>query len=46
MLGAEMFESDNQLIMDEYMTGKIKNLKNFEDEAKLWPNYQTDYKPS
>lgn len=44
MLGAEMFEADNQLIMDEYMAGKIKQ-KNFEDEAKLWPNYQTDYKP-
>ncbi|MPM46701.1 hypothetical protein SDC9_93407 [bioreactor metagenome] len=44
ILGAEMFESDNQLMLDEYLSGKIKQ-KNFEDEAKLWNNYQTDYKP-
>jgi uncharacterized iron-regulated protein len=44
MLGAEMFEADNQLIMDEYLSGIISEEK-FEDEARLWPNYQTDYKP-
>lgn len=44
ILGAEMFEADVQLIMNEYLSGKIKD-RNFEDEAKLWPNYQTDYKP-
>lgn len=44
MLGAEMFESDNQLIVDEYLAGKVKD-KNFEAEARLWQNYKTDYKP-
>ena len=44
ILGAEMFESDNQLLVDEYLSGTIKT-KNFEAEAKLWPNYSTDYKP-
>ena len=44
VLGAEMFESDNQLLVDEYLNGTIKT-KNFEAEAKLWPNYSTDYKP-
>ncbi len=44
VLGAEMFEADNQLIMDEYFSGKIKQ-KNFEDEMRLWSNYKTDYKP-
>jgi uncharacterized iron-regulated protein len=44
ILGAEMFETDNQLILDEYLSGEIKE-KNFEAEAKLWPNYKTDYKP-
>lgn len=44
ILGAEMFETDNQLILDEYLSDKIKE-KNFEAEAKLWPNYKTDYKP-
>ena len=44
VMGAEMFESDNQLILDEYLSGKIKT-KSFEDEARLWSNYKTDYKP-
>ena len=44
VLGMEMFESDNQLILDEYLQGRISE-KNFTDEAKLWKNYKTDYKP-
>lgn len=44
VLGAEMFETDNQMLMDEYLSGNIRE-KNFEDEAKLWDNYKTDYKP-
>lgn len=44
ILGAEMFEADNQLLLDEYLSGLIRE-KNFEDEAKLWKNYKTDYKP-
>jgi len=44
ILGAEMFESDNQLIMNEYMAGQITEAK-FEEEARLWKNYKTDYKP-
>jgi len=44
ILGAEMFESDNQLIINEYLWGVIKK-RNFEKEARLWPNYETDYKP-
>ena len=44
ILGAEMFEADNQLIMDEYLAGQITETK-FEEEARLWKNYKTDYKP-
>ncbi|MCX7697812.1 MAG: ChaN family lipoprotein [Bacteroidales bacterium] len=44
VVGAEMFERDDQLLIDEYLSGLIKQ-KNFEEEAKLWNNYQTDYKP-
>lgn len=44
VLAAEMFESDNQLILDEYLDGIISE-KSFEEEAKLWKNYKTDYKP-
>lgn len=43
MLGAEMFETDNQLIVNEYLVGLIKE-KDFESQARLWPNYKTDYK--
>ena len=41
-LGAEMFETDNQLLVDEYTQGVISSEK-FESEAKLWDNYWTDY---
>lgn len=44
VLGAEMFESDNQLVMDEYLTGAIKE-SHFKKEAKQWNNYSTDYRP-
>lgn len=43
VLGSEIFEADNNLLIKEYLTKKI-NVKNFEAEAKLWPNYKTDYK--
>jgi uncharacterized iron-regulated protein len=44
VLGAEMFESDNQVIMNEYLSGFISE-KKFEEEARLWKNHATDYKP-
>lgn len=44
ILGAEMFEADNQVLLDEYFADIISE-KNFEKEARLWPNYKTDYKP-
>ncbi|OWY24041.1 iron-regulated protein [Sphingobacteriales bacterium UPWRP_1] len=44
VLGAEMFEADNQLLLTEYLAGQISQ-KSFEDEARLWKNYATDYKP-
>lgn len=44
IVGAEMFETDNSVIIKEYLMGKVKD-KNFEAEARLWPNYKTDYKP-
>ncbi len=44
VLGAEMFEVDNQLLINEYLSKMIRK-KDFEAEAKLWPNYRTDYAP-
>ncbi len=44
ILGAEMFEADDQIALNEYLQGKISD-KTLKDEVKLWPNYATDYKP-
>ena len=44
VLAAEMFEADNKVILSEYVDSLISQ-SNFEAEAKLWPNYKTDYKP-
>lgn len=44
VLGAEMLEADDQVVLDEYLSGKIK-LDHFKKEAKLWPNHATDYAP-
>jgi uncharacterized iron-regulated protein len=44
MLAAEMFETDNQILIDEYFAGIIKE-SSFETEIRKWSNYSTDYKP-
>ncbi len=44
LLGAEMFEADNQEVLNEYVQ-KMISRKNFESDARLWPNYKTDYRP-
>jgi uncharacterized iron-regulated protein len=44
VLGAEMFEADQQLILNEYLAKMITE-KSFQDDYKWWPNYKTDYKP-
>ena len=43
-LGAEMFESDGQVLINEYFAGQVSK-KSFEKEMRLWDNYKTDYKP-
>ncbi|HET6515586.1 MAG TPA: ChaN family lipoprotein [Thermodesulfovibrionales bacterium] len=44
ILGAEMFEADDQIVLDEYLEGKI-NRNHLMTEAKVWNNYATDYEP-
>lgn len=44
IVGAEMFEADNQLILDEYLQRRISGDR-FEKECRLWPNHSTDYAP-
>ena len=43
-LGFEMFEADDQLVLDEYVTGVIEE-RHLLSEAKVWDNYKNDYKP-
>ena len=44
ILGAEMFEADNQGQLSDYIAGKI-SYKELDSLARLWPNYKTDYAP-
>lgn len=43
-LGFEMFEADQQVLLDEYASGLLST-SSFERETRLWNNYSTDYKP-
>ncbi len=42
-LSMEMFETDCQLVLNEYLQGQIRE-RNFLKEARAWSNYR-DYKP-
>lgn len=44
ILGAEMFERDNQPQLNKYLSG-ILNAKTLKDSARLWNNFATDYQP-
>ncbi|MEN9684565.1 MAG: hypothetical protein RLZZ28_351 [Bacteroidota bacterium] len=44
VMGAEMFEQDNQEALNMYLQGKIK-AKGLDSMARLWKNYPTDYAP-
>lgn len=44
ILGAEMFEADNQIALNKYLNEEI-TYKGLDTLARLWPNYKTDYAP-
>jgi uncharacterized iron-regulated protein len=44
VLGAEMFEQDNQEVLTQFVQGKI-SAKQLDSSARLWKNYPTDYAP-
>ncbi len=44
ILGAEMFEADNQEGLNRYLSGAI-DAKEMAKEVRLWKNYPTDYAP-
>ena len=39
-----MFEADDQIKVEEYLSGAVSE-KTLKDEAKLWTNFPSDYKP-
>ncbi|MCL7959929.1 MAG: ChaN family lipoprotein, partial [marine benthic group bacterium] len=43
-LSLEFFQSDTQLIVDEYLAGLITE-KAFLADSRPWPRYETDYRP-
>ena len=44
IFGAEMFEADNQIQLNDYLSNKI-DAKALDTTARLWNNFKTDYKP-
>jgi len=44
VLSFEMFERDQQTVLTNYLEGKLTDSQ-FKDSCRLWPNYETDYKP-
>lgn len=44
ILGAEMFEADNQKALSDYLNEVIEK-DSLKKSARLWPNYKTDIEP-
>lgn len=44
ILGAEMFERDQQVALDRFLSG-IWDEKKLKDSTKMWSNFKTDYLP-
>ncbi len=45
VVGAEMWERDNQIILDELMETKFIDLNTYIESSVMWPNFKTDYLP-
>ncbi len=44
LFGAEMFETDNQQALNDFLSGAITR-DSLQKAARLWPNYKTDIEP-
>lgn len=44
ILGAEMFETDNQEALSDYIES-LSDLATFKQSSRLWDNFKTDYQP-
>ncbi len=45
VIGAEMWESDNQLTLDEFVLDSLIDMDTYVENSRLWQNFDTDYKP-
>lgn len=45
VIGAEMWERDNQLLLDEMLEQNLIDGSSYMESSKLWPNVETDYLP-
>ena len=44
ILGSEIFERDNEMFLQQYLN-KLIDYNELDSLARLWPNFETDYKP-
>lgn len=45
VVGAEMWERDNQIILDEMMNSDYVDMNTYIASSVMWPNFKTDYLP-
>ncbi len=45
VVGAEMWEADNQTVLDEMLNSKVIDFNTYIESSVLWSNFATDYKP-
>ncbi len=45
VIGAEMWEADNQLVLDEMMNSEYVDLNTYIESSVLWHNFKNDYLP-
>lgn len=45
VVGAEMWEKDNQLVLDEMMEDEYVDMDTYIASSVMWPNFKSDYLP-
>ncbi len=45
VMGAEMWETDQQVALDEFLKDDEADISSYASQNKLWPNFSTDYMP-
>lgn len=45
LAGAEMWERDNQIVLDEFLNDENMDMGTYMQNSVLWKNFDTDYRP-